>query len=66
MLAMAKIVDGDISELFSANDCSNSTMVVFKPAFTSQKRSVFAVHNRITWSTPDFSLKSLPFGYISH
>lgn len=53
MLAIAKIVDGEISALFSFNDFSNSNRVRFSPGLTSQNRSVLAVHNIITLSTPD-------------
>lgn len=58
MLAIAKMVDGEISELFAANEASNSAAVSFKPFSTAAKRSVFAVQSTMTRSTPDFCLKS--------
>lgn len=61
MLAIAKMVDGEISDLFSFNDFSSSDRVVFSPGLTSQNRSVLDVHSTITVSTPECSLKSLYF-----
>lgn len=58
MLAIAKMVDGEISVLFAINDASNSAAVSFKPFSTAEKRSVFAVQSKITSSTPDSCLKS--------
>lgn len=48
ILAMANIVEGDISDLLAFKDAHSSALVIFKSSCTSQNLSVFAVHNTIT------------------
>lgn len=58
MLAMAKMVDGEISEWFASNEASNSAAVSLSPFSTHANRSVFAVHKTMTLSTLLVALKS--------
>ncbi|KNC24215.1 hypothetical protein FF38_02213 [Lucilia cuprina] len=58
ILAMAKMVEGEISDLLAFKDSSNSCMVIFKPGLISLKRSVLAVHRTKTESKFLLFLKS--------